>query len=308
MKRLFQAIFLSSIVAFAACSDDDDDAKKDSTPSNNTTPTDTVPADPALADPYAGYPETRTFSVGDAKFKMIKVEGGKFLMGAQSTDPTAPNYDADAQATEGPVHSVTLSTYYMAEYETTCNIVRAVGISSGSGSETDMPIRNIVRPDLIKFVNALNSKLHAAGQLEDDENFVFPTEAQWEYAARGGKYSKGYIYAGSNDYTKVAYVKENSNGYSFTYVGSFAPNELGLYDMSGNVCEMCSDYWGNYSADAQVDPTQPAEVADNTKWAMRGGTFYVSKTAARVSARSSVNSTTNVNSFSLRLALVKNQK
>ena len=256
-------------------------------------------------DPYAGYEEIRSFDLEGNTFKMIKVEGGTFLMGAQSTDPSAPNYDSLAKENEGPVHSVTLSTYYMAQYETTCNLVRSLGITAGMGSESDKPIRNIYRKDVMLFVEKLNAYMHENGQLDEDENFTFPTEAQWEYAARGGKYSHGYIYAGSNNYNDVAYCRENSDHYSFTKVGSFAPNELGLYDMSGNCFEMCLDEWGSYSEDTQVDPQGPAVVTDSTKWVLRGGSFYEPASSSRVTYRGGLDANTETNSFSLRLALVK---
>ena len=297
MKKIFKAIFLLGLVAFAAC--DDDESEKSTTPEKQTTPDKST-----TSDPMANGPKTRSFDLNGAKFKMIKVEGGTFLMGAQSTDPSAPNYDPSAKENEGPVHSVTLSTYYIAEYETTCNIVRNAGINSGMGSESDKPIRNIHRADVLKFVENLNSLMHENGQLEDNEKFSLPTEAQWEYAARGGKYSHGYIYAGSNDYNEVAYCRENSDHYSFTKVGSFAPNELGLYDMSGNCFEMCLDEWGDYSKDSQVDPQGPAVVTDNTKWIMRSGSFYESAKSSRVTYRGGIDSFTETNSFSLRLALV----
>ena len=258
-----------------------------------------------LDDPYANYESVRSFVLNDDTFKMIKVEGGSFLMGAQSTDSLAANYDPDARANEGPVHSVTLSTFYMAQFETTCNLVRSVGITAGMGSEPDKPIRNIYRKDVLKFVQKLNEIMHETGQLDEDENFTFPTEAQWEYAARGGKYSHGYIYSGSNDYNEVAYCRDNSDHYSFTKVGSFAPNELGLYDMSGNCFEMCLDVWGNYSKESQVDPQSPAIVTDSTKWVMRGGSFYEPKSSSRVTYRGGVDAFTECNSFTLRLALVK---
>ena len=256
-------------------------------------------------DPYTGYEKIRSFDLKGDTFKMIKVEGGSFLMGAQSNDSLAPNYDPSAKANESPVHRVSLSTFYMAEFETTCNLVRNLGISAGMGSESDKPIRNIYRKEVLYFVEKLNAYMHENGQLDDYEYFTFPTEAQWEYAARGGKYSHGYIYAGSNDYNEVAYCKENSDHYSFTKVGSFAPNELGLYDMSGNCYEMCIDQWGSYSAEAQVNPQGPAVVTDSTKWILRGGSFYEPKSSSRVTYRGSVDAVTECNSFTLRLALVK---
>ncbi len=279
MKKIFQAIFLSSMVAFAACSDEEQNK-------------------------IVNGPKTRTFELDGVKFNMIKVDGGTFLMGAQSTDPSASNYDPFAKENEAPVHSVTLSTYYIAEYETTCDIVRKAGITSGMGSESDKPIRNIYRDDVLRFIDNLNEIMRENGQLAKDEKFSLPTEAQWEYAARGGKYSHDYLFAGSDDYNDVAYCKENSSGTSFTKVGSFAPNELGLYDMSGNCYEMCLDEWGDYSADSQVDPQGPAVVTDNTRWVLRSGSFYEPAVNARVTNRGRIDAKTQTNSFSLRLALV----
>jgi formylglycine-generating enzyme required for sulfatase activity len=278
MKKIFQAILLSSVMVFAACSEEESN--------------------------FDNGAAVRTFNLDGAKFNMIKVEGGTFLMGAQSTDPSAANYDPSARENEGPVHSVTLSTFYIAEFETTCNIVRKAGISAGMGRESNMPIRNIYRKDVLQFVEKLNEIMHANGQLAKNEKFALPTEAQWEYAARGGKYSHNYIYSGSNDYNKVAYCQENSDMYSFTKVGSFDPNELGLYDMSGNCFEMCIDDWGMYSEESQVDPQGPATVTDSKSYVMKGGSFYVSKTLCRVTYRGQVNDDTEANSFTVRLALV----
>ena len=298
MKKLFQAIFLSSMVAFAACSDDDEPKK--TTPSDQTTPSEPV----VPSNSMDNGPKTRTFDLDGVKFNMIKVEGGTFLMGAQSTDSLASNYDPLARDNESPVHSVTLSTYYIAEYETTCDIVRKAGITSGMGSESNKPIRNIYRKDVLRFVDSLNAIMHKNGQLAEYENFSLPTEAQWEYAARGGKYSHNYIYAGSNNFKEVAYCKENSNGYSFAKVGSYTPNELGLYDMSGNCFEMCLDELGDYSKESQVNPQGPAVVTDNTKWILRSGSFYEPAANARVTSRGRIDANTETNSFSARLALV----
>ncbi len=278
MKKIFQAILLSSVMVFAACTEDETNVEWGA--------------------------EVRTFNLDGTKFNMIKVDGGTFLMGAQKTDPEAPNYDPNAKDLEAPVHSVTVSTFYIAEFETTCNIVRKAGISAGMGSESNMPIRNIYRSDILMFIENLNEIMHENGQLAKNEKFTLPTEAQWEYAARGGKKSHGYIYAGSNDYSKVVCCKQNSGQISFEPVGSFAPNELGLYDMSGNCCELCIDVWGNYSEESQVDPQGPAIVTDNQKWVVRGGSFYAENVSCRVSNRSYIDDFTNNNSTTVRLALV----
>lgn len=252
--------------------------------------------------------EYRTFNVNDAEFRMVKVEGGTFLMGAQYYRFEEDNYDVFAMENELPVHSVKLSDYYIAEFEFTSGLARKLGCSYGAGSEKKMPIRNITRTEALKLIDILNQYMHDNGQLAANEYFTFPTEAQWEYAAKGGKYSKGTIYAGDNDYNKVCYCRENSNKVSFTSVGSFASNELGLYDMSGNVLEFCLDPWGDYTETSQVDPQAPGIVAGDGRYVIRGGSFYTVAKRCRVTHRHNISSSESYNSLGIRLCLVTDKK
>lgn len=252
--------------------------------------------------------EYRTFKIANAEFRMVKVEGGTFLMGAQYYRFEEKNYDVFAMENELPVHSVKLSDYYMAEFEFTSGLARKLGCIYGYGNEMDKPIRNITRVEALDLIDKLNQYMHANGQLAANEYFTFPTEAQWEYAAKGGKYSKGTIYAGSDDYNKVCYCRENSDKVSFTKIGAFAPNELGLYDMSGNVLEFCLDPWGSYTEDSQVDPQAPGEVANDGRYVCRGGSFYTVAKRCRVTHRHSISPSEEYNSFGIRLCLVTKDK
>lgn len=190
----------------------------------------------------------KTFTVKGVSFKMVYVDGGTFEMGASGWENARP------------VHSVTLSSYYMGETEVTQELWQAVMGSNPSyfiGSQR--PVGLVSWNDCQEFIEKLNTLT--------GEKFRLPTEAEWEYAARGGNKSKGYIYSGSNDVDAVAWYKGNSES-SIHEVKGKLPNELGLYDMSGNVWEWCSDWHGAYSSGAQVDPAGPASGS----WrVLRGG-------------------------------------
>jgi len=203
--------------------------------------------------------EDRTFIVsGNSKtvtFKMKKVEGGTFQMGAAS------GYDS-----EQPIHSVTLTKdYYMGETEVTQALWYAVmGQSPTSGGSKwngsyglgdNNPAYFISYEDCQNFLSELNNKL--SSQLGSGEHFRFPTEAEWEFAARGGNNSNGYTYSGSNTIDDVAWY-DNNGGSTSHIVKTKTANELGLYDMSGNVWEWCYDWFDLYSSSAQTDPIGPS--------------------------------------------------
>ena len=168
---------------------------------------------------------------------MVYVSGGTFIMGGdESSDQT-------------PTHSVTLSSYYICKYEVTQALWRAVMGSNPSKFKGDnLPVEQVSWNDCQTFINRLNSYT--------GRNFRLPTEAEWEFAARGGNYSRHYKYSGSNYISDVAWYGDNSGDRTHP-VGTKQANELGLYDMSGNVWEWCSDWYGSYSSYSQTDPIGP---------------------------------------------------
>ena len=129
-------------------------------------------------------------------------------------------------------------------------------------------------------------------------NFRFPTEAEWEFAARGGNESQGYLYAGSNNIDDVAWYKSNSE--ETHVVATKAPNELGIYDMSGNVWEWCSDWYADYSAEAQVNPTGPETGGEKV---LRGGSWYGKAIKCRIFKRFKSPTLFGDDDIGLRLAL-----
>ena len=243
--------------------------------SNSTTNTSNLNAD-----------DTQTFTVKGVSFKMVAVEAGTFTMGATSEQ------DVYSGSDEKPTHSVTLSNFMIGETEVTQELWKAVmGNNPSNFLSDDLPVENVSWNDCQTFITKLN-------QLTG-KNFRFPTEAEWEYAARGGNKSKGHKYAGGNTLNDVAWYA--SNGSSKTHpVKQKKPNELGLYDMSGNVSEWCQDWYDKYSRRAQTNPTGPStgssRVHRGGRWS--GGTWY-----SRVSFRGYYAPTNCYYDLGLRLVL-----
>ena len=201
-----------------------------------------------------------TFTVNGVSFTMIEVDGGTFMMGATEEQGTTNN----SRAT--PVHEVTLSSYSIGRTEVTQALWKAVMGSLPQyiayPGDPQRPVEMVMWNDCQTFLTKLN-------QLTG-KNFRLPTEAEWEFAARGGNYSKGYIYSGSDNLYDVAWCRNNA-AESTHAVALKLPNELGLYDMSGNVSEWCQDIYGAYTSEAQTDPTGPE--SGNT-YVYRGGDIH----------------------------------
>ena len=220
--------------------------------------------------------ERGEFEVDGVKFKMVKVEGGTFTMGATAEQ------GGDVWDTEEPAHKVTLSDYYIGETQVTQALWKAVMGDNPSWFKGDdnLPVENVSWEDIVeRFIPALNRKT--------GRTFRLPTEAEWEYAARGGNKSKGYKYSGSDNIDEVAWYDGNS-GYKTHPVKTHPvrgkkANELGLYDMSGNVLEWCHDWFGDYSSGAQTDPKGPDKGSYRV---LRGGCWDLDARGCRVSDRS----------------------
>ena len=226
-----------------------------------------------------------TFTVNGVSFTMIRVPAGSFMMGATEEQ------GSDANSWEKPVHEVTLSnSYLIGETEVTQELWLAVMGTNPSKHEGSLqkPVENVSWLDCQEFISQLNALTGLT--------FRMPTEAEWEYAARGANRSRGYKYAGSNDIADVGNVSSSTT----MPVGSLLPNELNIYDMSGNVDEWVWDLFGYYTSEPQTDPTGP-ETGDGHVY--RSGSWYGSASASRLSYRFYRASTFKRGTMGLRLAL-----
>ena len=225
---------------------------------------------------------TKTYTIGGVTFTMVDVEGGTFMMGATPEQQST-------REDEYPVHEVTLSNYSIGQTEVTQALWSAVMGTNPSGFNGNMqnPVESVSWDDCQEFINRLNAMTGMT--------FRLPTEAEWEYAARGGNKSQGFKYAGSNIIDDVCWYTENSSDTTHP-VATKSPNELGLYDMSGNVMEWCQDWYGSYSSEAQVNPTGPTS---GTHYVLRGGSW--NRSLCHVSLRTKANS--KGNNRGLRLAM-----
>lgn len=234
-----------------------------------------------------GFPITSTeYTVNGVTFVMVNVEGGTFTMGANGGD-------AEASENEYPAHQVKVGSFAIGQTEVTQELWKAVMGYNYSGHEgsLQLPVEYVSWEMCNLFISKLNQMT--------GKNFRLPTEAEWEFAARGGNKSKNYLYAGSNNIDDVAWYDANSNEESHE-VATKAPNELGLYDMSGNVWEWCIDWYGEYSADSQTNPTGPESGAEKV---MRGGSWYSSSKKCRITKRFKAGSGFGDDDIGFRLAM-----
>lgn len=224
-------------------------------------------------------------NIKGVEYPMVFVEGGTFDMGATSEQ------GSDASSNEEPVHQVTLSSYHIGKYEVTQDLWEAVmGSNPSNFTGARRPVDDVSWDDCQEFIRKLNS---LTGQ-----NFRLPTEAEWEFAARGGN-SSGYKYSGSRAIDDVAWYDDNS-GYTTHNVGTKSPNELGIYDMSGNVWEWCSDWYGEYISSAQTNPKGPDSGSLRV---LRGGSWGSLAGYCRVSFRFDLSPDYRYGTLGLRLCL-----
>ena len=230
-------------------------------------PKKTQPARQAQQQKPAASTSMPKVSLDDIMRNMVYVEGGTFTMGATS-EQKKPDDD------EKPTHRVSLSSFYIGKYEVTQALWKAVMGSNPSHWKGDnLPVENVSWNDCQTFLRKLNAM---TGQ-----NFRLPTEAEWEFSARGGNWSRGYQYSGSNVLSDVAWYYDNSGSKTHN-VGTKAPNELGIYDMSGNVWEWCQDWKGSYIGSAQTNPKGPSSGSYRVD---RGGSWFNFAWSCRVACR-----------------------
>lgn len=218
-----------------------------------------------------------------AGMEMIKVEGGCFDMGSNN-----------GSSDEKPVHEVCVDDFYIGKTEVTQKQWHKVMGNNPSRFDgcDNCPVENVNWNDVQVFINKLNQKTNG--------NYRLPTEAEWEYAARGGNKSKGYKYAGSNKIYKVAWYYNNSGSKTHP-VGQKQPNELGLHDMSGNVWEWCSDWYdSDYYGDSRRD--NPQGPSGGSKRVLRGGSWYNNANYSRVAYRSWINPVITNFNYGFRIA------
>jgi formylglycine-generating enzyme required for sulfatase activity len=229
-----------------------------------------------------------TITANGVTFTMVAVQGGTFTMGATSEQ------GSDAGSRERPAHRVTLSNYYIGQTEVTQALWQAVmGRNPSKWKGSNLPVEQVSWNDCQQFITKLN-------QLTG-RTFRLPTEAEWEYAARGGNKSRGYKYAGSNDIGSVAWYNGNS-GEKTHPVGQKQANELGIYDMSGNVYEWCQDWYDNeyYSKSPSNNPCNNISASQRV---YRGGCWERDAWYCRVAFRSCCVPDDSDNGLGLRLAL-----
>lgn len=228
----------------------------------------------------------RTITVGNVQFTMIRVDGGTFQMGATSEQ------GSDAYGSEKPAHQVTLLPYYIGETEVTQELWQAVmGKNPANFKGNRLPVESVSWKDCQGFIKKLNKKTGL--------QFRLPTEAEWEYAARGGNKSQGYKYSGSNNINDVAWYVSNSSRTTHD-VKTKQANELGIYDMSGNVREWCQDRYGSYSANSQMNPTGASSGSNRV---IRGGSWFNYAWSCRVAFRNYYGPDLRDSDLGLRLAL-----
>ncbi|MBE2281461.1 MAG: formylglycine-generating enzyme family protein [Ignavibacteriaceae bacterium] len=221
------------------------------------------------------------------KTSLIFVQGGTFTMGCTSEQEEECVYD------EKPTSQVTVSSFYIGKYEVTQIIYQEVmGTNPSFWKGENFPVERVSWYNAVTFCNALSERegLKPVYLLNGDKTtadwsangYRLPTEAEWEYAARGGINAKGTKYSGSNNAGDVGWYVTNNSGIVTKFVGTKQPNELGIFDMSGNVWEWCWDWYGGYTSNTKTDPTGAS--LGNMR-VTRGGGFLSNAVDLRISSR-----------------------
>jgi len=229
--------------------------------------------------------------------QMIFVKGGSFYMGCDD-----PQYHDVKYANERPLHRVHISSYYIAKYEVTNGMWRAVmgiyppaynGVDYANKACDDCPVVKVSWDDAQEFIRRLNEKT--------GKKYRLPTETEWEYAARGGNYASNSKYPGSNNINEVAWWGKH-NGATHP-VGTKKPNELSIYDLAGNVSEWCQDWYGEDYYSGTIDANDPKGPATGTQRVVRGGSFFTDDEVSRSVYRSFLPQDTRQWDLGFRLAM-----
>lgn len=245
------------------------------------------------------YSNTPSYNIAAFEAMLIFVEGGTFTMGSPQNVGGSDEY---------PPHSVTLSDFYIGKFEVTQKRWREV-VQWKQGSSISplnpnpsyfngdsLPVEQVSWNDIQTWLEYLNER---DGLTNSPNKYRLPTEAEWEYVARGGKnWSNNFTYSGSNTIENVAWYSSNS-GSSTKTVGTKSPNQLGIYDMSGNVWEWCNDWYGAYSSSSQTNPTGPSTGSYRV---LRGGSWYFSEYFCRVAVRYNITQDIWYNYYGFRYA------
>ncbi len=228
-----------------------------------------------------------TLDVNGVNITMVLVEGGTFTMGA------TPDQWPDHRRNEVPLHEVTLSSYYISQTEVTQELWEAVmGFNpSQFAGDPQRPVEMVSLFDCARFVDKLTE---ITGRV-----FRMPTEAEWEYAARGGNRSQSFKYSGSNMAEDVAWYNGNADNTTHP-VATKAPNELGIYDMSGNVLEWCQDWYASYDEGPCTNPVGPESGYENV---YRGGSWNNDSVMCRNATRDMADPHTTSNMMGLRVVM-----
>ncbi len=260
-------------------------AKKTSTPTTKPTSEAKTVATSQVAEKSATSSSNAqsSSSVAVSDFcEMVFVEGGTFTMGA--TEEIGYN----AFRNEKPEHKVTVSSFYIGKYEVTqAQWEEIMGSTTSNWMGGNYPVEYVSWRDIQEFIRKLNQKT--------GKKYRLPTEAEWEYAAKGGRKSRGYKYSGSDNIDDVAWYNKVGRPH---LVGQKRPNELGIYDMSGNVYEWCQDWYGDYSDASQTNPKGPSS---GTFRVLRGGSIHQQATCSRVLWRHSITPSTRYSAYGFRL-------
>ena len=294
MKRFFTVVLIALLSCTIACAQgshsqlqghEPDHNKPIHKPSVNNSQKTKVDISPTIGK--ANYtPNVKTFYANGVSFDMVEVRGGTFRMGA------TPEQGGDAESDEKPVHSVTLSSYYIGKTEVTQALWKSVMGSNPSYWKGDnLPVECVSWDDCQEFIRKLNALT--------SQHFRLPTEAEWEFACRGGNNSRGYKYSGNNYIDNVAWYSNNS-GHKTHPVATKSPNELGIYDMSGNVDEWCNDWYGGYTSGRQTNPKGPYDGSFRVR---RGSSGFDGAVDCRSSYRDGSIPSLRDSNLGLRLAL-----